>query len=300
MAQTFTQMHRSTEGVLGGVCAGIAQRFDIDAALVRLLAILLTIATVGAFGLVYLAAWLVLPAAPAQGSAVDIDPESFKSEVYEQVVNRPRTRTTESTASAAYMPPLPPSAASNYYAAHASMPSTFGVASSSASDYAAAQSERPIAMGLILGGLLIAVGAAALFSSISNKFAVIQFWPLLFVVAGIIRIVIPAKDGTRSVTTWIGVLSLLVGAGALATTLGYYTIDVDAWVSRAFPFLIVAVGLFIMGRASHTNILIVLAGIAIVIFLCIGMFFSFRDSVSEVGVSLPFTPQTMLEQNEGQ
>lgn len=50
---------RSANRVLGGVCAGVAQRLGIDATVVRIAAVLL-----GIFGFgvpLYLAAWLLLP-----------------------------------------------------------------------------------------------------------------------------------------------------------------------------------------------------------------------------------------------
>ena len=51
-------------GWLGGVCAGIARRYGVDAALVRLAFVVATAA--GGFGLaLYLLAWLVIPAGEA-------------------------------------------------------------------------------------------------------------------------------------------------------------------------------------------------------------------------------------------
>lgn len=46
--------------MLGGVCGGIAEIYDIDPALVRIITLLLVLGT-GAGLLVYLIAWLVIP-----------------------------------------------------------------------------------------------------------------------------------------------------------------------------------------------------------------------------------------------
>ena len=63
------RLSRDTEGaLLGGVCAGIARRLDIDPALVRVGAVVLTIATGGIAALAYGLLWVILPAGgPAPG-----------------------------------------------------------------------------------------------------------------------------------------------------------------------------------------------------------------------------------------
>ena len=50
--------------MLGGVCGGIGEYFSIDPTLIRLLWVLLTICSIGAGILVYLIAWVIIPANP--------------------------------------------------------------------------------------------------------------------------------------------------------------------------------------------------------------------------------------------
>ncbi len=52
-------------GMLGGVCAGIAARYGYDVGLVRLVWVLLTLFTSGVGVIIYIAAWAILPAAGA-------------------------------------------------------------------------------------------------------------------------------------------------------------------------------------------------------------------------------------------
>jgi phage shock protein C len=47
--------------MVAGVCAGLGDYLGVDANIVRLLMAALTVFTGGAFGLVYLAAWAVVP-----------------------------------------------------------------------------------------------------------------------------------------------------------------------------------------------------------------------------------------------
>jgi len=49
------------DAMLGGVCGGLAEYFDVDANLVRLLFVVFAVVTSGAGALVYFALWLILP-----------------------------------------------------------------------------------------------------------------------------------------------------------------------------------------------------------------------------------------------
>lgn len=56
------KLYRSeTDKVLGGVCGGLAEYFDMDPTLVRLLVIFLELITAGSAVLLYLIAWLIIP-----------------------------------------------------------------------------------------------------------------------------------------------------------------------------------------------------------------------------------------------
>ena len=243
MAQEGAHIYRSSNGMLGGVCSGIAERLDFDVALVRLLVVVLTVLTAGAFAFVYLAVWLILPVKPSQENTVDVDPASFQSDVYEQVVNAtPPAAQTVNTA----IPPVPPAPAAAYYqnTPHASYAgsSTSSAHSSRVSPNAVSSTPKPLAPGLSAGILIICVA-------------------LIF----------------------------------LSSALGIFTVDMNAWITHAGPFLLIAVGLFIMGRASKTNTLIVCAGFALVAFLVVGAYFSLQEGPLELGVSLPFSPDSILE-----
>jgi phage shock protein C len=58
-------MRSRTERKIAGVCAGLAQYFDLDASLVRILCIFLALATGFFPGVVtYLLAWIIVPEKP--------------------------------------------------------------------------------------------------------------------------------------------------------------------------------------------------------------------------------------------
>ena len=56
----------STDSKMGGVCGGLAEYFEADSGVVRILVTLLTIASGFVFGILsYVVAWIILPLAPA-------------------------------------------------------------------------------------------------------------------------------------------------------------------------------------------------------------------------------------------
>ncbi|MBQ9042279.1 MAG: PspC domain-containing protein [Eggerthellaceae bacterium] len=70
---------RSHDACVGGVCAGLAKRFDLDPIVTRILAILITVMTFGLGGIVYLILWARLPREANQGMPFEITPESAES-----------------------------------------------------------------------------------------------------------------------------------------------------------------------------------------------------------------------------
>ncbi len=59
------RLYRSgKERILGGVCGGIAEHFETDPTLIRLLWILLTFISFGAGILFYIIAWIIIPRNP--------------------------------------------------------------------------------------------------------------------------------------------------------------------------------------------------------------------------------------------
>jgi len=59
------RLYRSrTNRVLGGVCAGLAEYFNIDPLITRIIWVLLLLASFGTFTLIYLIMWIVVPKSP--------------------------------------------------------------------------------------------------------------------------------------------------------------------------------------------------------------------------------------------
>ena len=80
---TERRVYRSSEGAyVGGVCAGLADYYELDTIVVRILAILLAFLTFGAAVLVYLALWAHIPLEPERSVPYDVMPESAESSAF--------------------------------------------------------------------------------------------------------------------------------------------------------------------------------------------------------------------------
>jgi phage shock protein C len=56
------RLYRSkNERILGGVCAGLGEHFDIDPTVIRLVWAVITVLSIGTGVLVYIIAWILIP-----------------------------------------------------------------------------------------------------------------------------------------------------------------------------------------------------------------------------------------------
>ena len=74
------RLYRSRkERMLGGVCGGIAEYFDVDPTLVRLAWVLFTFA--GGAGIVaYIIAWIIVPEAPENAEKAEDNDKSYEKD----------------------------------------------------------------------------------------------------------------------------------------------------------------------------------------------------------------------------
>ena len=76
----------SKHAIISGVCAGIAQRLDVDALLVRVAALVAFVMTLGLVSFVYLVLWTVLPVRVSQSGFIDVEPSRVRSEYFDKVI----------------------------------------------------------------------------------------------------------------------------------------------------------------------------------------------------------------------
>ncbi len=76
MSDAVKKLYRSRKNrMLAGVCAGLADYMGVDATIIRLLAVVSLLISVGTSAFVYLVFWLIIPEEPemSAGTVVDVD-----------------------------------------------------------------------------------------------------------------------------------------------------------------------------------------------------------------------------------
>lgn len=240
--QTF---YRANDGIIAGVCSSLAQYWGIDTGVLRFAFIALTVATVGAFALIYVALWLVLPSREGVHRTVDVNPDYAASDIYGDRESQEacRQKREKTRVDYAHVPPKSPDVAAASAATRAK----------ECGRQTQPQSPAPVAIGLGCGLLLAVVGMAFAVSSFVTVFTPLQFWPLGVVALGIVRMVVPAEQGYRLEDFTLGFVLFCLGAVLLAGTAGIFFMHFSAWFVQCWPILAMALGCLFLWRGTSLN-----------------------------------------------
>ena len=177
-------MTRGEDGVIAGVCSGIAERFDADAVLVRVTAVVLLICTFGLVTIPYVAFAAFLPASCEGGKPVSVSPLDVCSDRYHRVVESGAAKVEALRnygvhADAGHIPPVPP------VSSGVSRPPQATPAPSVVLPEAEAAHRRtPVVIALVVLTTLLFVLAVNYWVSRIPGVSVWGFWPVLLIVAG--------------------------------------------------------------------------------------------------------------------
>lgn len=319
------QLYRSRDALIGGVCAGVADYLNLDAVLVRILVVVLTLASAGLLGIAYAALWVVVPKAPPVVMPLDVEPEAVRSDTY-GTVDYESFRKDDKTSShrgnaaqaasqryvtstpyvgAAHVPPEPPAAAAwggpppNYTAMPpipqqpASAPAYTGWSYASHPEPTSQSKKSATAKAkaaMWIGSFLLFFGIVAAVATLIEDIAWWQYWPLLFMILGIVQMVIPGTAGHRMRTFVGGGICFCIGA-----TLILMSLQVVAWQSLEFmfvglwPLLLMMVGFFVLGTALKSPVLILFGGFCFAAFCLVGLaWYAMPGTTDEIVLSVPY------------
>lgn len=316
------RFYRSRSALIGGVCAGIADFFNVDPVIVRIIVVALTLATGGVLGFAYLALWIMLPKAPAVSRPFDVEPAAVHSETYGRIdwtangfqCGSPDARRGDSADAsgnahqcAGHMPPVPPPGAARNQGTDASWrpasmdePTSVGETGPSASSLPTdrtppsqpSHEERPLAVktALWVGSLLLFFSALAVLANLIEGMAWWRFWPLSFMIAGIVCMVVPSESGGR-VYRFVGGLVLFFSG----TTLLAMSVDIVSWSSigvmlaSLWPLLLAGVVSFALGKALGLPWWTLAGGLCFVAFCIVGLgLFSLPGQTDAFVLTAPF------------
>lgn len=251
----YRKLYRSRNAQIAGVCAGIADYYDLDALVVRILAILLLLTTFGLASIVYFVLWAHLPLAPERLGPYDASFESAELAGHKNVDY--------------YV--LPDRALEKQ---RAKLPIR-GLSITT---------RIAIIVALVLIYLVIAMNLAPL---IKGTFWW-QFWPLFLFIIGLFFLVVPIRS--RFVVVWhMGGLVLTI----LSIALLPMSLDVLSWrtLSYAFslfgPIFIVACILFAVGIWAHSSMITIAGTCCFLLFCMCGIIYCVLPGSLEA-TSIPF------------
>ena len=222
---------RSCEASLGGVCAGLAERFDLDPIVVRILAVFITLLTAGLGLLVYVALWVRLPRDSQPDAPYEVLPESAESSAFGSVdcstgraIHKPGGRSTAGISLAARL---------------------------------------AIAVGLMLLFLAAAMNLSPLMPGTEWW----QFWPLALIIAGLCLIIIPVPSRYEAVWHGLGIVVTSFAATLLPVALEIISWQMlPLAFSQAWPLLLAAVLMLAFGLYRKMNALIIGSAFFVVAF----------------------------------
>ncbi len=308
-------LYRSRNSLIGGVCKGIAEYFNIDPLIVQILTVILTLLTSGLLAIAYIALWIILPLAPEDPDPVDVQPAEVHSENYGQVeyANKPSSesvssasaatqvaeayRSTEQYTGAAHVPPLPP----KEYAKAGVLQGQTPVGKAAPGNHQPADPGKNHSTNgaLWVGLILLFVGVVAILGAFVQGVDWWQFWPLILIIVGIGQMVVPGKPGRRMNRFVSGLTGFGIGVVALSISLGIVSVaSLGLMLSNLWPGLLIFFGLLILGNALKAPLLTFLGGLCFIAVCAIGLWwFTIPGPTNIVEITLPFSAPFFIDVN---
>jgi phage shock protein C len=319
--ETQKRLFRSDDAMIGGVCAGIAEYFDIDPTIVRIIAVVLVILGIGAPIVIYFIAWLIMPRRPKDYvSYIDVKPAAHPNPGANPAQNTnpaptggatgeppspQATQTSEAVdpaQSAGFAPPSspanPPGSATPPTASR-----SCGCGSSPGTAYTSSNSEtfdavdpnapaenpnrqRTVRSAISLGILLVALGLVALLGTLVD-ITLWRLWPLVLIIAGIIMLFTPGSKGWSIERAGHAIVLVAIGFALQICAIGI--IPVSTFVHclvHLWPVLLVIGGLAILGSALQKGVFNLLGSLIFSVTLILGVW-CYGQITQPIEIDLP-------------
>lgn len=243
----------SDDGIIAGVCRGLADYLSLDVGVLRFAFVALAFVSLGIFALAYVVLWLVLPTSDGRYRTVEVQLDSAREEKPAAVQAEPKQR--KSRAERASEPPTPPPAPGMEEVGESGGFTGF------------------VAIGIVVGIAVVVSAFCIMLSILFPILSPMKLWPLAVIAPGIVRMVIPGSEGYRIEAFCEGALLILAGNVLLLNTTGMIVTNVDAWFSQGWPLLVIALGCTVLWKATGLDGFCAVAMVLIAAFCAVGVFF---------------------------
>lgn len=223
------KLQRTDDGIIAGVCSGLAECLSLDVGVLRFAFVALALVSAGVFVLGYVVLWLILPESPAEERAVDVRPDAPPDGDLPATDSDSKARRR---IDAANEPPAPPPAPGVEEVREPYDTTGF------------------VVVALVVGIIAVVVFFCVVLSIFFPVLTPIQFWPLGVVAPGIVRMVIPGREGYRMDAFFDGAVFILMGVLLLLNTTGAVAMNGFAWIGQCWPLLAMAFGSVIIWKAT--------------------------------------------------
>ena len=248
------RLYRGQDACLGGVCSGIANRFDLDTIVVRIMAIALVIITLGLGALVYVVMWAVLEQEPSQAVPCEVKPEQAESSAYGFIDLEG--------------PGLNARAEGN-----AGMGFSLSV-------------RVAVAVCLAVLFLLVAMSISPMVSGSTWW----QFWPVGLVILGLCLIIMPAGDrlqGSHWHAAGIAIAAIAISCVPMSLGIVSWHTFLRALIGM-WPLALLALALYGMGVYRKNGALMIMSSLIVAVF-CLAMLMNFAipGDVAHLLINIP-------------
>ncbi len=234
------QLYRSRNAVLGGVCAGIAERIDADAIVVRIFAVLLACVTFGLAIIAYAVMWVRLPLEPEGPEPFEVMPENAESNVFGTIAYQEDGTVLRSA--------------------------NLGQSDNEGFPIVA---RLAVAVGLMLLFLVVSINVSPLVPGTRWW----QFWPLAFMIVGLCLMIVPMRSKFEAL--WHAVGILITSAAALLLPIVLEIAPPDS-ISNAFttlwPLAVMSFVIFLIGIATKKGLVVITGSVLFAMFCLLTLY----------------------------
>ncbi|MDH4139743.1 MAG: PspC domain-containing protein [Coriobacteriia bacterium] len=275
------KLYRSrTERMIAGVCGGIADYYQLDPTVVRIIAVLLAVVGNAAAVIAYAIMWIVVPEESVAGAS--------------SLAGGPEAQPEDSLGAGpmvAPMPPEPPRPPTPPKPPEVERPP---IPPAPAAPLAPPPTARGRGGTVWIGMILVVLGALIIAARLVPEVNVWALWPVVVILLGVRTMVTPDSKGSWNVNRLIeGLTGVFVGGVFLANTTGALGWSVWLSVVSLWPLLLIAAGLDIIGKGLDNLWLRTLSSLVVLFGILIGVFVLYQRPFSlSMGLFGPLASHT--------